>query len=58
MKLPNAKILVLAIVKAAVNDYNRALKQLETNPKYSLAISTKAEIEGFLKVIGFQYCAN
>jgi hypothetical protein len=45
MKLENVKMLGLAITKLAVNDYNKAIKQLKLNPKYSQALNTKTEIE-------------
>jgi len=54
MKLENLKMLGLAITKLAINDYNKAIKQLKLNPKYSQALNTKAEVESFFESTWFE----
>lgn len=50
-----SRLLVAAITVRAVEDYKKALKQLENNPSYVAAIKTKNEIEAFFESDWFMF---
>jgi len=50
-----SRLLVAAITVRAVEDYKKALKQLENNPDYVVAIKTKNEIEAFFESDWFTF---
>lgn len=50
-----SRLLVAAITVRAVEDYKKALKQLENNPDYVAAIKTKNEIEAFFESDWFTF---
>lgn len=43
------ELLANAIVLLAVNDYRRALRKLQSNPKYEPAKKTKQDVERFFR---------
>lgn len=49
------RLLVAAITVRAVEDYKKALKQLDSNPAYEDAIITKNEIEAFFESDWFKF---
>lgn len=49
------RLLVAGITVRAVEDYKRAVRQLENNPKYEQAIRTKKEIEAFFSSEWFMF---
>ena len=49
------RLLVAAITVRAVEDYKKALKQLDSNPVYEDAIKTKKEIEAFFESDWFKF---
>lgn len=49
------RLLVAAITVRAVEDYKKALKQLDINPAYEDAIKTKNEIEAFFESDWFKF---
>jgi len=49
------RLLAAAITVRAVEDYKKALKQLEDNPEYEVAIKTKKEIEAFFESDWFNF---
>lgn len=50
-----SRLLVAAITVRAVQDYKKALRQLESNPNYVDAIKTKNEIETFFESDWFMF---
>lgn len=49
------RLLVAAITVRAVEDYKKALNQLDSNPAYEDAIKTKNEIEAFFESDWFKF---
>ncbi|MCY1152621.1 MAG: hypothetical protein OWP43_09425 [Sphaerochaetaceae bacterium] len=49
------RLLVAAITVRAVEDYKKALRQLDSNPTYEDAIKTKKEIESFFESDWFKF---
>lgn len=49
------RLLVAAITVRAVEDYKKALRQLDSNPGYEDAIKTKKEIETFFESDWFKF---
>jgi len=49
------RLLVAAITVRAVEDYKKALRQLDSNPTYEDAIKTKKEIETFFESDWFKF---
>lgn len=47
MTISSTRTLAAAIVKVAVSDYNRVIRQLKTNPEYKQALDLKQEVEQF-----------
>jgi len=47
MTISSTRTLAAAIVKVAVSDYDRAVRQLIANPEYTQALNLKQEVERF-----------